>query len=93
DTQRLDFNIEGKQLASDALNSRRARALALLQARYPGLQLTFTLPVEESGLTPPALRLLRRALDAGVRIHVINLLTMDFGSDAKGLGAISVRAA
>ena len=47
---KIDFDIEGAAVADTAANARRDQALAALQARDPGLQVSFTLPVLPSGL-------------------------------------------
>jgi hypothetical protein len=72
----LDFDIEGRALNDHASIVRRWRAVGALGGRG---QVSVTLPVEPTGLTPPGLEVLRQAIAAHVPIATINLLTMDFG--------------
>ena len=52
------------------------------QAANPGLTISFTLPVLPAGLTADGINLLRDALAKGVRVGVVNLMTMDYGDSA-----------
>jgi hypothetical protein len=62
----------------------------LLQAAYPGLTVSFTLPVLPTGLTADGVSMLQDAHAAGVRIDVINLMTMDYGDSAAPGGCASL---
>jgi hypothetical protein len=77
----LDFDVEGDALANLASNQRRNTALAALQARNPGLIISYTLPVDPNGISADATNLLADAKAKGLRIHSANLMTMDFGRD------------
>ena len=79
---KLDFDIEGAAVANTAANARRDRALAALQAADPGLQVSFTLPVLPSGLTPDGVAVLDGAVHAGVRLSAVNVMAMDYGDGA-----------
>lgn len=79
-TRRIDWDVEGQQLAHADGNARRARVLAALQAKYPDLYTSFTLTGRPSGLAPESQRLLRTTLAAGARIDLVNVMTMSFGS-------------
>jgi len=79
-TTRLDWDLEGRQLADEAGNARRSRVLAILQARHPDLHTTFTLTGHLNGLTPDSLHVLRSTLGAGVRIDRVSVMTMTFGA-------------
>lgn len=48
---KVDFDVEGGALPNTAANTRRAQAIAKLQAQHPGLDVSFTLPVMPEGLT------------------------------------------
>ena len=76
---RLDFDIEGSPLDDTTSNSRRDQALAALQAADPAVQVDFTLPVDPTGLESNALALLNDAKAKGVKVSVVNIMTMDFG--------------
>ena len=75
----LDWDVEGKNLLDLEATGRRARALAKLQAEYPGLRVSFTLPGWLRGLGANSIQLLNATLAAGVRIDRVNVMTMTFG--------------
>ena len=76
---KIDFDIEGAAIADTAANTRRDQALAQLQARDQGLQVSFTLPVLPSGLTQDGIGLLTGAVSAKVQIFAVNVMAMDYG--------------
>ncbi|GEM44915.1 Ig-like domain-containing protein [Deinococcus cellulosilyticus] len=83
----LDFDVEQGHEMSDAINSKRAQALARLQAANPSVKVSFTLastPVDRwntpGGLSTASLNVVKSAVSAGVKINKVNLMTMDFGS-------------
>lgn len=83
----LDFDVEQGHEMSDAINSKRAQALARLQAANPSVKVSFTLastPVDRwntpGGLSASSLNVVKSAVAAGVKINKVNLMTMDFGS-------------
>ena len=78
-TRRLDFDIEGHQLLNTEGTARRARVLARLQAKYPDLYVSFSLPGWLRGFNPPAIDLLNTTQNAGVRIDMVNVMTQSFG--------------
>lgn len=75
----LDFDIEGAALPDDAANARRAAAIARLQAMYPGLTVSFTLPAFPSGLTQDGVDLVTGLRNAGVNVAIVNIMAMDYG--------------
>ena len=77
--RRLDFDVEGPQLQNTTGTARRARVLARLQAKYPDLYVSFTLPGWLNGLNTDSLNLLKTTAAAGVQIDMVNLMTMSFG--------------
>jgi chitinase len=77
---RLDFDIEGGVLGDTASTSRRDAALAALQAQNPAVQVDFTLAVAPNGLPSQEMGLLQDAKNHGVRVSVVNIMTMDFGN-------------
>jgi hypothetical protein len=79
DLNKIDFDIEGAAIDDTAANAVRDQALAQLEAQDPGLQVSFTLPVEPSGLTQDGIDLLDGAVSAGVKIAAVNVMAMDFG--------------
>lgn len=91
---KVDFDIEGAALPDTAANTRRAQAVAKLQKRHPGLNVTFTLPVMPEGLTQPGVDLLANAKEHGVKISAVNVMAMDYGASYDGdMGTYAIRAA
>jgi chitinase len=80
-TRRFDFDIEGHQLKNVEGTARRARVLARLQAKYPDLYVSFSLPGWLLGFGPEAMNLLNTTVGAGVRIDMVNVMTQSFGRD------------
>jgi chitinase len=78
-TNRLDFDIEGDTLGNTTANQRRNSALAALQVQNPSVQVDYTLAVNPTGLPSNELDLLRDAKTKGVKVSVVNIMTMDFG--------------
>jgi len=77
----LDFDIEGDALFDQAANQRRNTALAKLQARNPGLIISYTLPVDPNGFTRGTKELLTDARAKGVKVHSGNFMIMYFGPE------------
>ncbi len=99
DTQKiynLDFDIEGSQLDQTNLNTTRNTVLKQLQAAYPSLYVSFTLPVDPDGLPSDAMTLLKSAKAAGVNINIVNIMTMDYGTDGtqgRAEGTVAIASA
>ncbi|MFE3168845.1 carbohydrate binding domain-containing protein [Streptomyces sp. NPDC059224] len=74
----LDFDVEGAAVADTAAVARQMQAMKDLKASNPGLQFSMTLPVLTSGLTGDGVNILKAAKNAGVRIDVVNVMTMDY---------------
>ena len=82
---RLDFDIEGGTLGDTASNNRRNQALAALQAQNPSVQVDYTLAVAPNGLPSAELGVLQSAQTYGVKVSVVNIMTMDFGNGQNAL--------
>jgi len=85
---RLDFDIEGSVLSDTAATSLRDQALAALQAEDPAVQVDFTLAVDPNGLPTGSgseYALLQDAQAKGVKVSVVNIMTMDFGAGSNDL--------
>jgi chitinase len=85
---RLDFDIEGSVLSDTAATSIRDQALAALQAEDPAVQVDFTLAVAPNGLPTGSgseYALLQNAQADGVKVSVVNIMTMDFGAGSNDL--------
>ena len=86
-SNRLDFDIEDSALADTAATTRRDQALAALQAEDPAVQVDFTLGIgATTGLAGrPEYALLQDAKANGVKVSIVDIMTMDFGSTANEL--------
>jgi hypothetical protein len=82
DVNKIDFDIEGAAVGDIAANALRDQALVALQARDPGLQVSFTLPALPSGLPADEDAVLTVAVQAGVDISAVNVMAMDYGDGA-----------
>jgi chitinase len=85
---RLDFDIEGGTLSDTAATSLRDQALAALQAEDPAVQVDFTLAVAPNGLPTGSgseYALLQDAKSKGVKVSIVNIMTMDFGAGSNDL--------
>ena len=85
---RLDFDIEGGVLSNTSATSIRDQALAALQAQDPAVQVDFTLAVAPNGLPTGSgseYALLQDAKAKGVKVSVVNIMTMDFGGGSNDL--------
>jgi chitinase len=83
----VDLDIEGTAMADLPSIQRRAEAIAAVQRERPAnrpLAVWLTVPVARSGLTSDAAGLVARTLQAGVSLTGVNVMTMDFGADARG---------
>lgn len=89
----IDLNVEGSMVADYASVDRRNKALAALQAANPGLKVSFTLPVMQSGLLQTALDLLSNAKANGVHIDYVNVMAMNYGAAGVDMGQAAISAA
>lgn len=90
----LDFDIEGDEIRDATTIAVRSQAIAALQASH-SVRVSFTLPVLPTGLTDEGLALVQSAIDAGVEIEVVNIMTMNFGEaySPDEMGANTIAAA
>ncbi|MYS22152.1 Carbohydrate binding domain-containing protein [Streptomyces sp. DvalAA-14] len=92
----LDFDIEGAAIADTAAAARQMQAMKDLKASNPGLQFSMTLPVLANGLTNDGVNILKAAKNAGIKIDVVNIMTMDYYAGAgteMGQGSVSAAQA
>jgi chitinase len=97
----LDFDVEGSTRVTDAdANKARAEAIVALQKKYTDLKVSFTLAAAAptsttvdpgADSTAPWVA----AVDAGVTIDRINLMTMNYGGTIAptDMGAVAIAAA
>lgn len=78
DVSRLDMDIEGRSLTKPDGIDRRNKALKTVQARFPNLQVSYTLPTSASGLEPSGIAVLQNAIGNGTRVDVVNIMTFDY---------------
>jgi hypothetical protein len=93
----VDLDVEAVALQDAAAVQRRNEALRRLEAdaekRGRALEISYTLPAESTGLTPPAQALLRNARNVGLEPAVVDVLAMNYADPpadlvAAGDGAI-----
>ncbi|HEX4788970.1 MAG TPA: carbohydrate binding domain-containing protein [Actinospica sp.] len=90
----IDFDIEGAPLDYTSDNNLRFQAIAGLEAADPGLVVSVTLPVLPTGLAPDGVAFLALAKQDGVRIDLVNVMAMDYGSSFTGdMGQEAIQAA
>ena len=80
----LDFDVEGAPVDDTASANTRNAVITRLQAAYPNLYVSFTVPVGSGGLPGDVVTLISNAKNAGVKINVVNIMTMDYGGDTGG---------
>ncbi|WP_327662628.1 MULTISPECIES: chitinase [unclassified Streptomyces] len=83
DATHVDFDIEGDTLKDSAANTKRAKAIALLQ-KQRDVDVTFTLPVMPSGLDDDSVDLLEAANNQSVQVSTVNVMTMNYGESYQG---------
>jgi hypothetical protein len=88
----LDFDIEGGATSNQASITIRDQALVALKAANPGLVISYTLPVLPTGLIDTGVNILNSAKADGLNPDVINVMTMDYGSNADNGGAMGTDA-
>jgi hypothetical protein len=97
----LDFDIEGADQGNSTTLARRFKAIARIQAagRQAGkpVRVSLTVPVMPTGLTYDGLRVVHAAVNDGVRVAVVNVMTMDYydsSIDYHGrMGTLAIQAA
>ena len=89
----IDLDIEGASIADTASVNRRNQAVRALQVANPNLRVSYTLPVNPTGLDGNGTNLLSNARANGTRVDVVNVMAMDYGSCGIDMGAAAVSAA
>jgi chitinase len=89
----LDFDIEGAAIADTASAARQMQAMKTLEAANPGLTFSVTLPVLPTGLTSDGVNIIQAAKNAGVKINVVNIMTMDYYQGNQDMGQAAINAA
>ncbi|NJC72052.1 lysozyme [Planosporangium thailandense] len=89
----LDFDIEGAAIADQGSIDRRFQAIRNLQRNSPGLSISLTIPVLESGPDGNGSNFLRSARNDGVNVDIVNAMTMDYGHAVSDMAAAAKTAA
>ena len=94
---RIDLDIEGGAQGDRAANVRRAQALASVQKSLAAagrtLNVQLTLPVMPYGLTRDGLGVLTDSVSGGLRVDVVNIMTMNYGIPLRTMGQAAIDAA
>ena len=88
----IDFGINGAALSDTAANDRRSKALSGLRKYNPGLKISFTLPATPTGLTAPAVDVLKSAKNNGLALDVVNVLALNFDNAQNKMSAYAKTA-
>ncbi|MCA1221326.1 chitinase [Streptomyces sp. 8L] len=88
----LDFDIEGGAVADQTSATRNWTAMKNLKAANPGLTVSATLPVLPSGLTQDGVNILKSAKTAGLKLDVVNAMTMDYYQGDQDMGQAAIKA-
>jgi chitinase len=88
----LDFDIEGGAVADQTSATRNWRVMKELKAANPGLTVSATLPVLPSGLTQDGVNILKSAKSAGLKLDVVNAMTMDYYQGNQDMGQAAIDA-
>jgi chitodextrinase len=89
----IDFDVEGAAIADSGSINRRFQAINTLEATNPGLNVSVTIPVLQSGPDGNGTAFLRAAKANGTRIDIVNIMTMDYGGAVADMGAAAISAA
>jgi hypothetical protein len=89
----IDFDIEGAAIADTASIDRRFKAIKGLENANPGLNVSVTIPVLETGPDYWGSAFLANAASNGVRLDVINAMTMDYGHAVSNMATAAETAA
>jgi Ricin-type beta-trefoil lectin domain len=79
----LDFDVEQGPVMTTAMNQKRGEALKQVQDEK-GIKVSFTLPVNPTGLDGTGVDVVKQAASAGVTISHVNLMVMDYGPGETG---------
>jgi hypothetical protein len=94
DVSRLDMDIEGRSLAKPDGIDRRNKALKIVQAHFPNLQVSYTLPTSPSGLGSSGIAVLQNAINNGTRVDVVNIMAFDYYDRVtRDMGGAAISAA
>jgi len=90
--KRLDFDVEGAAIGNNSSINRRNQVLRSMQLANPGLIISYTLPVNPTGLDSSGINVLQSAMNAGLRVDIVNIMAMDYANDNANMGTNAVTA-
>lgn len=73
--------------------ARRFAAIKTLEQHNPGLSVSVTVPVGQSGLVHSGATFLKSAKASGATIDLVTIMTMDYGGSVNDMGAAAISAA
>jgi hypothetical protein len=89
----LDFDIEGSAVAYPDAIARQMQAMKSIKASNANFRFSVTLPVLPSGLTADGVNIIKAAKTAGVKIDVVNVMSMDYYQGNQDMGQAAINAA
>ena len=92
-TRHIDMDIEGAAASDSDSITRRNKALAILQTKYPDLKIDYTLSCMQRGLESQGLNILKDAKAQGVKVNAVNIMAMCYGNNEKQMGQAAISAA
>jgi hypothetical protein len=89
--QAIDFDVEGKVVSNWGANEVRVKAIVKVQKAMPQLRTSMTVAAGPGGMPTDVFNMVRYHRDLGMRIDVINLMLMDYGSlDGRSFADVSI---
>jgi chitinase len=88
----IDIDIEHTELTSAKTRKRVAQALAIVQGRDPGLEISITMPTEPTGPGRAEQSLIADAAAAGLHAAAWTVMPFDFGVPESNMGQTSIEA-
>jgi hypothetical protein len=92
-TRNIDMDIEGAAASDTTSITRRNKALAILQTKYPDLKIDYTLSCMQRGLESQGINILKDAKAQGVKVNAVNIMAMCYGNNEKQMGQAAISAA
>lgn len=96
-SDRIDFDIEGADIANSVSNQLRAKVVSQLQRDYAAqgktIEVSLTVPVMPYGLDNNGLRTVKEFAAAGVNLASVNVMAMDYGTEWTDMGTHAITAA
>jgi hypothetical protein len=89
-THNVEFDIEGDYLMNDSgARTRLANAIAIVKQSIPDLHVTYTLATNPDGVPDSGMQQVQALKDAGVKLDILSLMTMDMVPNNVAAASIS----